>query len=227
MSPAPWSGRHYDAPRDRPPPPPVVPYGDGRDVSTLFGRRVVLRALQPQDFVQWREVRRRNVDWLTKWEPARIPGQPDVVEDVEAFSVRCSARHRERQLGTGYGFGIFVDGYFAGEINVSSVQRGPFQSAYVGYWIDEARAGNSYVAEALVVVAKHCFEELRLHRLQIAIIPRNRASRRVVEKLDIREEGTALRYLEINGVWEDHVRYAITSEDWDARHEALLKEWVD
>ena len=110
---------------------------------------------------------------------------------------------------------------------MSSVQRGPFQSAYVGYWIDEARAGNSYVAEALVVVAKHCFEELRLHRLQIAIIPRNRASRRVVEKLDIREEGTALRYLEINGVWEDHVRYAITSEDWDARHEALLKEWVD
>jgi ribosomal-protein-alanine N-acetyltransferase len=200
---------------------------DADDVTTLFGRRVVLRALQPQDFIQWREVRRRNVDWLTKWEPARIPGQPDVVEDVEAFSVRCSARHRERQLGTGYGFGIFVDGYFAGEINVSSVQRGPFQSAYVGYWIDEARAGNAYVAEALVVVARHCFEELRLHRLQIAIIPRNRASRRVVEKLDIREEGTALRYLEINGAWEDHVRYAITAEDWDARRDELLKEWVD
>ena len=128
-----------------------------------------------------------------------VEWSPEAVEDVEAFSVRCSARHRERQLGTGYGFGIFVEGHFAGEINVSSVQRGPFQSAYVGYWIDEARAGNSYVAEALVVVAKHCFEELRLHRLQIAIIPRNRASRRVVEKLDIREEGTALRYLEING----------------------------
>ena len=107
------------------------------------------------------------------------------------------------------------------------MQRGPFQSAYVGYWIDEARAGNSYVAEALVVVIRHCFEDLRLHRLQIAIIPRNRASRRVVEKLDIREEGTALRYLEINGVWEDHVRYAITAEDWDVRHDELLKEWVD
>jgi len=227
VSPSGWSARHYDAARDRRPPPPPAPLADGRDVTTLFGRRVVLRALQPQDFVQWREVRRRNVDWLTKWEPARIPGQPDVVEDVEAFSVRCSARHRERQLGTGYGFGIFVDGYFAGEINVSSVQRGPFQSAYVGYWIDEARAGNGYVAEALVVVARHCFEELRLHRLQIAIIPRNTASRRVVEKLDIREEGTALRYLEINGAWEDHVRYAITTEDWDARRDELLKEWVD
>ena len=54
------------------------------------------------------------------------------------------------------------------------------------------------------------FDELHLHRVQIAIIPRNTASRRVVEKLDIREEGIALRYLEINGVWEDHVRYAMT-----------------
>ncbi len=196
-------------------------------MTTLFGRRVVLRALQPQDFAPWREVRSRNVDWLTKWEPARLPGQPDVVQDPDAFAVRCSARHRERQLGTGYGFGIFVDGYFAGEINISSVQRGPFQSAYVGYWIDEARAGNAYVAEALVVVIRHCFEDLRLHRLQIAIIPRNTASRRVVEKLAIREEGTAERYLEINGVWEDHVRYAITAEDWHVRAEELLSAWVD
>ena len=38
----------------------------------------------------------------------------------------------------------------------------------------------------------------------------------MVEKLQFREEGVALRYLEINGVWEDHVRYAITAEEWEA-----------
>lgn len=196
-------------------------------MTTLFGRRVLLRPLTVGDFPAWQEVRRRNVDWLTKWEPARVPGQPDVVEDREAFAVRCSARQRERQLGTGYGFGIFVDGELAGEINLSSVQRGPFQSAYVGYWIDEKRAGNGYVPEALVVLLRFVFEELHLHRVQIAIIPRNAASRRVVEKLGIREEGTALRYLEINGVWEDHVRYAITAEEWAERREELLSAWVD
>ncbi len=196
-------------------------------MTTLFGRRIVMRPLVAGDFAAWREVRRRNVDWLTKWEPARIPGQPDVVEDREAFNVRCLARHRERQLGTGYGFGVFVDGDFAGEINLSSVQRGPFQSAYVGYWIDEKHAGHGYIAEGLVVLARYCFDELALHRLQIAIIPRNTASRRVVEKLHLREEGVARRYLEINGTWEDHVRYAITAEDWEERREELLKEWVD
>jgi ribosomal-protein-alanine N-acetyltransferase len=187
---------------------------------------VLLRPLVVSDFPAWREVRRRNEGWLTKWEPTRVPGQPDVVEDRDAFSVRCSARQRERQLGAGYGFGIFVDGAFAGEINLSSVQRGPFQSAYVGYWIDEAHAGRGYTPEALVVLARFAFEELRLHRIQIAIIPRNKASRRVAEKLGIREEGVALRYLEINGRWEDHVRYAVTAEEWDEWGGELCREWI-
>ena len=190
--------------------------------TRLEGRRIVLRALDSRDFAAWREVRRRNVDWLTRWEPRRIAGQPDVVESRDAFTARCSARSREWQLGTGYGFGIFRrdDGALVGEINLSSVQRGPFQNAYVGYWIDERCAGQGLTPEAVVVASRYAFEELGLHRLQIAIIPRNRASRRVVEKLALREEGVALRYLEINGVWEDHVRYGITSEEWDG-HEAI------
>ena len=196
-------------------------------MTTIFGRRVLLRPLVVSDFPAWREVRRRNEEWLTKWEPTRVPGQPDVVEDRDAFAVRCSARQRERQLGAGYGFGIFVDGEFSGEINLSSVQRGPFQSAYVGYWVDEAKAGKGYVPEALVALARFCFEDLRLHRIQIAIIPRNSASRRVVAKLGIREEGVAVRYLEINGTWEDHVRYAVTAEEWSDWGQKLVREWLD
>ena len=183
----------------------------------LLGRRLVLRPLLVDDYPQWNEVRTVNEDWLTRWEPQRIAGQPDVVQSRQAFSSRCAARQRERQLGTGYGFGIFVDNMLAGEMNVSSIQRGPFQNAYVGYWIDQRHAGQEYTPEALVVAMRFAFEDLRLHRLQIAIIPRNRPSRRVAEKLGIRLEGTAERYLEINGNWEDHLRYAITTEEWHER----------
>lgn len=195
-------------------------------MTTLIGRRVVLRPLTAADFPQWRDLRRRNEDWLTRWEPSRLPGQPDVIEDRDAFSARCSARQRERQLGTGFGFGVFIDGNFGGEVNVSSVQRGPFQNAYLGYWIDEAMAGNGYIPEAVVVVSRFVFEDLHLHRLQISIVPRNRASRRVVEKLGLREEGIAQRYLEINGAWEDHVRYAITAEEWLERRDDLVSTWI-
>lgn len=193
---------------------------------TLLGRRIVLRPLVAEDFAQWREVRRRNQEWLTRWEPSRSPGAPDVVEDRNAFVLRCHARDRERQLGSGYGFGVFVNGSLVGEVNLSSVQRGPFQSSYLGYWIDQAHAGRGYIPEAVVVLCRYAFEDLRLHRVQISIVPRNLASRRVVEKLGIREEGLALRYLEINGVWEDHIRYAITAEEWDERREELTRDWL-
>ena len=45
-------------------------------------------------------------------------------------------------------------------------------------------------------------------------MPRNARSKRVVEKCGFRLEGLALRYLKINGVWEDHNLYAMTVEDW-------------
>ena len=96
------------------------------------------------------------------------------------------------------------------------------QSGTVGYWIDQARAGQGLIAESVVVVAAFAFEQLDLHRLEICIVPRNNNSRRVMEKLAIREEGIALRFLEINGVWEDHVRYGFTVEEWaDAPRRAL------
>lgn len=194
--------------------------------ALLHGRRLLLRPLTLNDFDEWREVRRRCDGWLTKWEPMRIPGQPDTVEDRQAFSARCSVRMREIQMGSGYGFGIFVDGRFSGEINLNSIHRGAHQSAYVGYWIDESKAGQGYMPEALVAVLQFAFEKLILHRVQVAIIPRNAASRRVVEKLALRDEGTAERYLEINGVWEDHIRYAITAEEWDERRNELLSDWI-
>lgn len=195
-------------------------------MTLLVGRRVALRPLVAEDFEQWRAVRRRNVDWLTQWEPTKQPNQPDTVEDAHAFSVRCSARQRERQLGGGTANGVFLGPTLIGEMNLNLIQRGPSQSAYVGYWIDQHHAGCGYAPEALVVAAQHAFEQLKLHRLQVAIIPRNVASRRVVEKLGFRCEGLAERYLEINGVWEDHLRYAITAEEWWDRRAELLTAWI-
>lgn len=191
----------------------------------LAGKRVLLRPLGVADFEEWREVRRRCADWLLKWEPARLDGYPDPIEDRRAFAARCGARERERQLGSGYGFGIFVDGRFAGEMNLSGIQRGPFQNGFVGYWIDQRVAGQGYTPESAAVLLRFAFEEIGLHRIQVCIIPRNTASRRVAAKLGLRDEGIAVRFLEINGVWEDHVCYAITAEEWWDRRRGFASEY--
>ena len=192
----------------------------------LRGKRVLLRSLTENDFAAWHEVRTRCADWLLRWEP-RPKGAPAPSEDRPSFAARCGIRERERHLGTGYGFGIFVGERFAGEVTLSSIQRGPFQSAFIGYWVDEALAGRGLVPEAVVVTLRFAFEAISLHRVEISIIPRNTASRRVVEKLGIRQEGVALRFLEIDGEWEDHVRYAITAEEWAVREQELVEEWLE
>jgi ribosomal-protein-alanine N-acetyltransferase len=192
----------------------------------LYGRRVTLRPLVPTDFAEWSEVRRRNDAWLTPWEPRRPPAQLDPSVNREAFAVRCSARDRDAAAGLAYGFGVFVDHRLSGEVNLNHVVRGAMQSGTIGYWIDQARAGRGLMPESVIVLAGFAFEQLDLHRLEICIVPRNRNSRRVMEKLEIREEGVAERFLEINGVWEDHVRYGFTVEEWQARRAELDAEWL-
>ena len=151
----------------------------------------VLPGVSVTDFPAWTEVRTRNADWLLRWEPRRLPGQPDVTTDRDAFSVRCSARERERQLGTGYGFGVFVEGRFAGEINLSAIQRGPFQSApsSTGSTSRSRPRVHAKIAGRLI---RFAVDDCGLHRLQIAIIPRNTAAP-LVEKVKIPRGGRAER----------------------------------
>jgi len=199
----------------------------GRRDTALTGPRVMLRPLDVGDFDAWREIRVRSRDWVEPWEPLPEPNSPDPVQDREAFRSRCGAWERQRQFDTAYGFGLFQnDGDLIGEVSLGSVLRGPFQSCFIGYWIDVEHAGRGYVPEGVVLIIRYGFEALGLHRLEAAIVPRNTKSRRVAEKVGLREEGTAARFLQIRGAWEDHVRYAITREEWDTRKPDLEREFL-
>lgn len=180
--------------------------------------------MKASDWEAWRAVRIRSRDFLEPWEPLGEPGAPDPVTDADAFKARCGAWERQRHFDAAYGFGIFLrdSGELIGEVSLGSVQRGPFQSGNVGYWIDEAHAGHGYMPEAVAVVLRYAFEQLGMHRVEAAIVPRNARSRRVAEKLGMRDEGTSERFLQIRGVWEDHVRYAITAEEWAVRKDELV-----
>ncbi|MDQ1447789.1 MAG: [ribosomal protein S5]-alanine N-acetyltransferase [Actinomycetota bacterium] len=196
-------------------------------MTELVGSRVLLRPLRAEDWEAWREVRLRCREWLERWEPVPEAGSADPALDHEAFRARCAAWERQRHFDAAYGFGLFLtDGCFVGEVSLGSVQRGPFQMGYIGYWVDEARGGHEYVPEGVVLLIRYAFETLRMHRLEAAIVPRNLPSRRVAEKLGLRDEGTARRFLQIQGVYEDHIRYAITFEEWHERAGELLARFV-
>lgn len=193
----------------------------------LKTRRLTLRPLTVEDFANWTEVRQRCQSWLLPWEPRKQPhlGDPDVY--FKDFQNRCRFMFSARQKGKAFGFGVFLGDALIGEMNMSSIVQHPFYSCFVGYWIDQRHAGQGYAPEALAAVLRFAFEECQLFRVQVAILPSNRASLKVMEKLHIGYEGRAKKFLEINGEWEDHSCFAMTLEDWEQHSPEIIAAWLD
>lgn len=102
-----------------------------------------------------------------------------------------------------------------GNISFNNIVMGPFCSCFLGYRLDEERQGRGLMTEALRKGIETAFGPLGLHRIEANIIPRNRASLRVVEKLNFRNEGLSSKYLKINGVWEDHIHMVLLNEEME------------
>lgn len=175
-------------------------------------RSIYVRALELDDAPALLDLRLRNRDFFRAFEPTQserhftLEGQWDEIA-LSAEDARCDRR---------YVFGIFLPGgVVVGRIALSNVARGAWQNATVGYYIDQACRGRGYATQALRLTVRFGFRDAGLHRLQGAVLPSNPASARVLAKAGFRPEGLAERYIKINGVWRDHLLYAITREEWE------------
>lgn len=110
-------------------------------------------------------------------------------------------------------FVCLEDKELCGVVNLSEIVRGSFQSAYLGYYALVPHAGKGYMSAGIELVLERAFGELRLHRVEANIQPRNRRSIELVRRAGFRLEGLSRRYLRIAGSWRDHERWAMTLED--------------
>ncbi len=188
---------------------------------TLQHGPIKVRPLRLRDAPDWRMTRLTNREWLEPWE-ATTPGVA-TDETGRGYVEAIRGLRREARLGLAYPFVLAVDDHFAGQITVGAIARGSANSAYLGYWIARGFAGRGIMPTALAMVVDHCFSTAGLHRLEANIRPENAASRRVVEKLGFRLEGTRARYIHIAGAWRDHLSYALTVEDVPG---GLMRRWL-
>jgi ribosomal-protein-alanine N-acetyltransferase len=189
---------------------------------TLISGSVTLRPLRMRDATAWMESRRRNVEWLRPWEATPPSGSSIFGVSAAVFTSMTRRLRADARAGRALPFVILVDGEFAGQINVAGIVRGSMDSAHVGYWIDQRFAGRGVMPTAVALTVDHCLGPVGLHRIEVNIRPENQASRRVVEKLQFREEGIRVRYLHISGDWRDHVTYALTRDELP---HGLLHRW--
>jgi [ribosomal protein S5]-alanine N-acetyltransferase len=101
--------------------------------------------------------------------------------------------------------------------SLSQVFRGPFQNAYAGWRVSTPHCGNGFGQESVRAMLDIAFDSsplgLGLHRVQANVIPTNEASLKLARAVGFREEGYALRYLEIDGRYQDHVMFAKLADE--------------
>jgi ribosomal-protein-alanine N-acetyltransferase len=184
--------------------------------TRLLGPRIVLRPPKATDIPELRSLLRDNADHLRPFSPAPARGSNPL--SLTELSRSIARQRREWKNDGAYVFLVAMrepDEPIVGRIALTAIARGPFQNAYLGYWIAASHQRLGLMTEAVGVALRFAFDTIGLHRVQAAVMPHNAASRRILTKRRFREEGLARRYLCIAGSWEDHVLYAITREEWD------------
>ena len=145
----------------------------------------------------------------------------DPVQPEDFFTEEGQAERLAEELGwaeVGRSFRFLLvqprhPGKIIGALGFNEIVRGAFQSCFVSYKIDAALWGRGYGSEAIRYGTGWAFRVLGLHRAEANVMPRNAASLRAAEKAGYRPEGLARRYLNINGVWEDHIHMVKLNEE--------------
>jgi [ribosomal protein S5]-alanine N-acetyltransferase len=181
----------------------------------LATERLVLRLARTGDVGELRRVLRKNQEHLRPWNPLPRAGEdPSSITEVSNAILR---QRREWKQGRAFSFVVALreaPSVLIGRVALTGVMRGAMHGAYLGYWIDAEHEGRGLAAEGIRAALDFAFGAAELHRVQAAIMPRNERSLRLITRLGFRREGYAERYLQIAGIWEDHVLYAITREEW-------------
>lgn len=178
----------------------------------IEGTRVLLRFPSARDAEELIALRKRSLKRLRRWDPKPPKGASLWNRDWfdRLLASRRDPAYRKLLVC------LAEEGTIVGGASINSIIRGPFNSAFSGWWLGDPFEGHGYMSEALGLLLRYAFTELRLHRVEANIRPENRRSIALARRVGFRREGYSPRYLQIAGEWADHERYAIVVEEWKA-----------
>jgi len=123
--------------------------------------------------------------------------------------------HQQMRKGREYHLGIEykATGRVIGMVGLAGVNQRD-QNAEVGYWLAKRYWGKGYAAEALHLMLRFGFKELKLVRIWARVMHPNLVSARLLENVGFTFEGRLRKSINQNGLWLDELRYAILKEEY-------------
>ena len=135
--------------------------------------------------------------------------QPYTLEFVQEWI----ADLRAGKFGDGIMFTILCGETFIGTMYLHVDQQ--HRHAEIGYWLGKAYWGQGYATEAGREVIRYGFEKLYLRRIYAYYFARNRGSCRVLEKLDLKYEGTQRQDIMKDGEFVDIGFCGLLRSEWE------------
>lgn len=148
-----------------------------------------------------------------------VPFEP---MDPEAVAERLAggwARHAIEAEGDALTLGIELaqTGRLIGDV-VLFFRSEQHRAGEIGWVLHPGHSGHGYATEAAHALLHLAFDELGLHRVVARIDPRNEASLRLADRLEMRREAHLVRNEWFKGEWSDEIDLALIEDDWSAQH---------
>lgn len=175
------------------------------------GEQIRLRSLEPSDAQVFFE-------WNRDSEMARLADQvwlPASLESVRRWAEWVSAERPEGDL-----FFLAMEdgnGEVVGSISTHHCDRRTGAFSY-GVAVRQEHRGKGYASEAILLILRYFFEELRYQKVTVHIHSDNASSVRLHERLGFQLEGRQRRMIFTRGEYLDDLVYGMTVEEFHAAH---------
>lgn len=182
----------------------------------LETKRLYLKMLDESSAKEVADYYNRNRTFLKKWESYKR----DDFFSEEYHRRLLTLEKDEVENGVRLKLWIYLkeSDTLIGFLNFGNIIRGSFESSYLGYKLDDSQKNKGYMTEALEKSLDYYFNVLKLHRVEVNVMPSNLPAQKVLKKLGFEEEGVARKYLKINNQWEDHIHFSLLREEFLERH---------
>jgi RimJ/RimL family protein N-acetyltransferase len=169
--------------------------------------RLVLREFLPSD-LDAMDVYASDPE-VVKYEP----WGPNTKEQTEQFLSAVLASQREEPRNT---FELAIELKGTGLVGGCGMRilDAPNRTADLGYVLAREHWGKGYAPEAVAAFLEFAFKTLGLHRVWATMDTRNVRSKRVLEKVGMRQEGLRRSHQMLRGEWIDSFLCAVVEDEW-------------
>ncbi len=183
------------------------------------GRLVRLRAVEPGDWeahFEWDQQSDMSRQLDHVWLPASTARARRWAEEASTQATDDDEFAFEIET--------LAQGERAGHIGVNRCDRRVGSFSY-GVATLPAQQRHGYASEAILLVARYYFQELRYQKMNAQVYSFNTASLALHEKLGFVREGTLRRMVYTGGKHYDLVEFGMTDDEFTARYPDLAGGW--